>query len=312
MARIFLTGITGFLGSNIAQYLVSKGHEVIATYRPSSSRDLCLDFFDTVTWILQDENDLWVNHVVDLRPEIVIHSAWIGVSHGERNNWDCQYNNVEFLTTLLNITKCANATKFIGLGSQAEYGVYNDCIDENAPLNVSEAYGSIKIICSEIVKQFCNYHHINWYWLRLFSFFGKGESDKWLISALIKRMALDDHMDLTPGEQKYAYLYVNDLGLAINNIVVKNGKSGIYNISSKSTITIKYLIESIRDIVKPTFKLNFGILPYRSNQSMHIQGDSSKFINEFGDFELSDFNDSLLETVEYLKGKFNTQKNESI
>jgi len=312
MAKIFLTGITGFLGSNVARYLISRGHHVIAITRLSANRHLCDDFADEINWIEQDIDNRWVQRVVEHRPEVIIHSAWIGVGHNERNDWDCQYQNIKLLQSLLHIAKQSGTSKFIGFGSQSEYGTYSGCVTEDEPLNAVEAYGCVKIICSEIVRQFCKYHKINWYWLRLFSFFGKGESENWLIASLIRKMATDNHMDLTAGEQKYSYLFADDLGVAVNSIVNNDGRSGIYNISAKTAITIKQLIETVRDMVKPSFNLNFGLIPYRANQVMHMQGNSSKFVEEFGEFDVSNFNDSLSKTVGYLREKFNFRDDESI
>jgi len=307
MAKVFITGITGFLGSNIADYLIGEGHDVIATYRTNSSRDLCLSYINRVTWILQDEKNEWINNIANTKPEIVIHAAWLGVGHTERDQWEHQFLNVNFLKQVLFIAQKSSSKKFIGLGSQAEYGVFNGCIDETHPSNAAEAYGHVKIICSEIVKQFCLYNKMDWYWLRLFSFFGKGESENWLIPSLIKKIIFNDDIDLTLGEQKYSYLYVNDLGLAINKIIISQGNCGIYNISGKVLMALKDLIGKIKDSINPEFNLVFGKIPYRHNQSMHMQGDAAKFIKTFGEFEVSDFDSSLLKTIEYFIEKFNSE-----
>jgi nucleoside-diphosphate-sugar epimerase len=312
MDKVFITGITGFLGSNIADYLIRQRYNVVAIHRPESSLSLCENFSDKVIWILQDEDGEWIEKVIDESPNVIIHAAWLGVGHFERDKWESQFKNIDFLKNVLLIAGKVKAAKFIGLGSQAEYGVYNGCINENQPLNAFEAYGHVKLICAEMVKQYCIYHKIDWYWLRLFSFFGKGESENWLIPSLVKKVFYNDHMDLTLGEQKYTYLYADDLGRAINNIITGNGAIGIYNVSGKNLITLKKLIEGIRDKINSSFKLNFGKLPYRINQSMHMQGDSSKFIKEFGDFEVSDFEVSLNDTIKYLIRKFNNKEDESI
>jgi nucleoside-diphosphate-sugar epimerase len=312
MSKVFITGITGFLGSNIAGYLVNNGHTIAATYRGSSSKSLCADFEDKITWILQDDSN-WAEKATAFNPDIIIHGAWLGVGHLDRNVWDTQLENISFIKEILLIAKNAGTQKFIALGSQAEYGVFDGCVTEDHPVNPTEAYGAVKVICTELVKQFCGAHKIDWFWLRLFSFFGKGESDKWLIPTLVKKLLTIDHMDLTPGEQKYAYLYVEDLGRAINNIITVSGWSGIYNISGKYPVSLKNLITSIRDQINPAFKLNFSKLDYRKGQAMHMQGDVTKFVAQFGEFEVSDFKSSLALTVEAIKRKIKEGSvNESI
>jgi nucleoside-diphosphate-sugar epimerase len=313
MAKIFLTGITGFLGSNIARYLAGEGHSIIATYREGSSTLCCADITDKIDWVLQDEGE-WIETIINYKPKVIIHSAWIGVSHADRDNWDVQYKNVDYLNTILSIAKNSNTKHMVVLGSQAEYGVFNGCIDEEYSLKPTEAYGYIKIVCSELVKQHCNYNNINWYWLRLFSFFGKGEASTWLIPSLVHRILTSTHMDFTPGEQKYAYLYVNDLGCAIANIIKHEGtSSGIYNISGSKVIKLRDLVQKITSYLDESFQLNFGKLPYRVNQPMHMQGNSTKFIKTFGEFEKSDFDSSLHQTILHLKSSYYNQlNNESI
>ncbi|WDF54703.1 NAD-dependent epimerase/dehydratase family protein [Mucilaginibacter sp. KACC 22063] len=307
MAKIFITGITGFIGSNIARVLVDKGHHIIALYRASSKLELCDDYKQKITWLL-DSDEALILKLKQFAPSIFIHSAWIGVTYEERNNWDSQFKNIEYLNKLLEIAKEAGVKQFISLGSQAEYGHMEDVVKEDAANCPTVAYGRIKVICSEVVKQFCEHHGLSWYWLRLFSFFGPGESSKWLIPSLVKTMISESHMDMTAGEQRYAYLYVNDLGTAINLIIEKSGKSGIYNISGKTVLSIKQLAERVREIVNPFFKLNFGALPYRSNQPMCVLGSSDKFIKEFGDFEHTNFDHALSTTVTHLKNSLTIRK----
>jgi nucleoside-diphosphate-sugar epimerase len=313
MAKIFLTGVTGFLGSNIARNLIKDGHSVIATYRKASSKSSCRDFESKIHWVLQ-EGEKWMKTIKEYQPEIVIHCAWIGVSHADRDCWKTQYKNVDYLNLILSIAKKSNSSSVVVLGSQAEYGVIEGCINEDHALMPTEAYGCIKVICSEIVKQFCNYNNIQWYWLRLFSFFGKGEASNWLIPTLVTKILTSEHMDLTPGEQKYAYLYVDDLAYAINNVIKHyNNASGVYNISGSKAIKLKDIIQKVTSHINPSFQLNFGKLPYRTNQPMHLQGDSKKFIKIFGEFEKSDFDNSLYQTILHLRNSYNNKtNNESI
>ena len=108
-------------------------------------------------------------------------------------------------------------------------------------------------------------------------------------------------MDMTPGEQKYAYMYVGDLAKIISKTVEIDIKSGIYNISSSNVISLLELTNKILELIKPTeSQINFGAIPYRPNQSMHIQGSNSKLEKELGEkiVEL-DFNESLSKVVNY-------------
>ena len=199
---------------------------------------------------------------------------------------------------LLLIAKQCKIYKFISLGSQAEYGQFEGKITEDYPLNPTTSYGAVKLSVLEMFRIFCIDNNINWFWLRVFSVFGERENEKWIIPALIKTILSEKtEMDFTKGEQKYSYIYVADFAKAITRVISMNAPSGIYNISSDKILCLKDLITMIKDMVNPDFKLKFGAIPYRVNQSMHIEGDTKKFNQYFGKIDTSDFKIKLEKVV---------------
>lgn len=138
------------------------------------------------------------------------------------------------------------------------------------------------------MKSFCEINHIDWYWFRLFPLFGPHEADKWLIPSLIRSISNDTHMDLTPGEQKLAYLYVGECAKAIEMAIYADNKSGVYNICSDNPTSLKELVTNIRDRINPDFKLNFGSLPYRYGQCMYMEGDTTKLRDNIYNLNTSD------------------------
>lgn len=297
--RILITGISGFLGSQIAQKLCDNGFELIALKRETSDLTRCNEFSAKVNWINISEN--WEQKVIELNPQIIIHSAWEGVGAQERDNWQVQTNNLQFTLKLLSIAKESNVDKFISFGSQAEYGYFSGVIDENYIIEPKSAYGLSKHLCSQTIKVFCEQNNIDWYWLRLFSFFGEKESSNWFIPTLIKNISDNKPMDMTPGEQRYAYMYIEDLSEIICNLIKSSAISGIYNLSSKNSVSLKEIVEKIINIIKPLKpQVNFGAMPYRDNQPMLIQGEVSKLEGQIGEFNETSFDINLKKVVEYI------------
>lgn len=299
MHKVLITGITGFLGSHIAENLVSNDIAVIGLKRKGSNIWRCQDFANKIHWVDIDDEGLFKEELKRHSFDTIIHGAWIGVESNDRDNWIVQSKNIPFLVELLDVAKEVGTEKFIFLGSQAEYGNIDGKISEEDKTQALNAYGSIKLACLEIVMTFCNTNDINWIWLRLFSLFGERENKNWLIPSLIQSMVNKNQMDFTPGEQKYAYLYVKDFALLMNKLLVMSIQSGIYNISSNKTRTIKSLIEDIRNSVNPNFVLNFGALKYRNNQSMHMEGDILKLSSQIGEIEFTDYTIALQNTIKY-------------
>lgn len=297
--RVLITGISGFLGSQIAQKLCDNGFELIALKRETSDLSRCNEFSANVNWINISEN--WEQKVIELNPQIIIHSAWEGVGAQERDNWQVQTNNLQFTLKLLSIAKEVNVEKFISFGSQAEYGYFSGVIDENYILEPKSAYGLSKHLCSQTIKVFCEQNNIDWYWLRLFSFFGEKEASNWFIPTLIKNISDNKPMDMTPGEQRYAYMYIEDLAEIICNLIKSSAISGIYNLSSKNSVSLKEIVEKIINIIKPLkSEVNFGAIPYRDNQPMLIQGEVSKLEGQIGEFNETSFDINLKKVVEYI------------
>jgi nucleoside-diphosphate-sugar epimerase len=298
MANILLTGATGFLGSHIAKKLLSSGNKVIATRRSESNAWRCAEFYDQIQWI-DIEDSAWKGNLSDSGISVIIHAAWIGVEAADRDDVRIQSKNIDLIIELLELGNAIKVEKFIFLGSQAEYGILNDIVTEDLSCNPSNAYGAVKLAALEIVKFFCAKNNITWVWLRVFSLFGPKENRSWLIPALLSKIKTEKEMDFTLGLQKYAYLFVDDFTLIISRIVALPVRTGVYNVSGIEPLYLKDIIRKIVSVVNPEFKLNFGVLPYRDSQSMHIQGDMSKLIMEIDSIEFSNFDKSLANTIRY-------------
>jgi nucleoside-diphosphate-sugar epimerase len=304
--KVLITGITGFLGSHIAEKYINNGYQVIGLKRQSSDIYRCSKFENKVTWI-NVESENWKEKIKQNNPQIFIHSAWNGVEANSRLQWSSQLTNLNFLLELLEMARELKISKFIGLGSQAEYGSFFDKVNENYPTEPNTAYGIVKLMALNLIKCYCTEYKVSWYWLRLFPVFGENEGVNWLIPSVIRNIVDGKSMELTPGHQKYAYMYVKDLAKCVYQLSderIDNSKSGVYNLSSNHSVTLKEIIEYIRDSINPEVKLNFGALNYRPYQSMHIEGDMSKFSENIGKIVFSDFYAMLNNTIQFYIEKY--------
>ncbi len=301
--RVFITGASGFIGSYLFRELVNAGHEVLALKRASTNLYRIDDCKGKARWI--EESPTFEQELVAFKPEIIYHLAWKGVAAKERVDWNIQESNIQMFQTLLNIANKCGTKKFVGVGSQAEYGAFESKIDESYPADPNSAYGAIKYACLTILKTYCEIHGIDWYWFRVFPCFGPTEDDNWLIPSLIKSICTEDHMDLTPGGQKLAYLYVGEVARSIYSpIKDTKSQSGVYNICSDNPVPLKTLVTSIRDMVNPTFQLNFGALQYRPGQCMYMEGETTKLRKNLYAIHTDTYNEKLKETVTYYIKKF--------
>lgn len=157
--KILLTGATGFLGSHIAETLSTHGHELLLAKRTKSDLWRCASLENKVKWTNSD-SDAFELDVLSFRPNVIINSAWNGVSAGERNSWKHQLDNLCYQQRLLDLAKRLEVKVFIGIGSQAEYGTFDGCVDENYIADPNTAYGVVKLAAQQIVKTFCEENNI--------------------------------------------------------------------------------------------------------------------------------------------------------
>lgn len=300
--KVLITGATGFIGSNLAKKLVLDGHEVFATRRVSSSMGKCHDFAQEVNWINVEESE-WTNSVHKIKPDILIHSAWQGLREIDRKNWELQMANFEFSKLLIDTAIESGVKKIIALGSQAEYGTSSVPYTESNVPSPIDAYGSVKLLTSSYLNISCREQNIPWYWLRVFSVFGPGEDNEWLIPQVMAKLSTNQEIQLTAGKQAYDYLYIDDLVSGILMVLNNSSDSrGIYNMCSGKTVEIRELLTTLADLlnVQPDL-LKFGTIPYREHQNMYIAGDCTRFEAEFGQLATLSMERSLTEMVNQYK-----------
>ena len=300
---ILLTGANGFIGSHVAEHLIKNGFQIIALVRAESDLSLCRDFIKDLVLLDFNSQDLQKS-ISEYKPTCLIHAAWEGVSTVQRNDWNIQVKNVTLTTKLLTLANTSGVKKIIAFGSQAEYGNFNGRISENYPAKPNAAYGSVKIAAFQILKTFCELNNLKYYWLRLFSLYGSREKEEWLIPSVIRNACNNIQMDLTACDQYYDYLYIKEFCRAIKLAIESESESGIFNIGSDTSIKIKDLVESIRKKINPTVQFNYGKLPYRPGQNMHIEGDSGKFYKQFNFEPHTDLDHNLDEILPYYIKKY--------
>lgn len=296
--KVLISGITGFIGSNIAKFLLDQEFKIIGIFRDQSDLKRCLDFKDKIGWI-NISNENWQNEIINFKPDIFIHTAWEGIDAQSRNNWDIQLKNFTFSQNIISACINGSVKKIISLGSQAEYGLYSGKISENYCPKPADAYGAYKLHTSNFLKINCQDKDIHWYWLRIFSVFGPGENETWLIPHAIKSLLKNESVILTKGDQKYDYLYIEDFTKNLLQIINhEKDNSGIYNFGSGSSISIKEFLLNLTEIIGVSYDLlKFGAVPYRAMQSMHMESDNTLIESIFGQMVHREYKNSLIETV---------------
>ncbi|WP_165585387.1 NAD(P)-dependent oxidoreductase [Roseococcus sp. SYP-B2431] len=275
--RFFLTGASGFVGAEVLRLAVEAGHEVVAPVRPGSAAPRLAPFagrFSRVDLDLRDTRGL-AQAVASHRPEAVLHLAWAGVANAARFDRTQIADNLDVACALVEAAGAAGAGAFIGLGSQGEYGAGSGMREDVLPEPTS-LYGAAKVSALFLTRQLAAQAGMRHAWLRLFSTYGPGDNDGWLIPMLITEMLADRRPRTTLGTQSWDWMHVEDVARGILAAATTPTAAGVFNLGSGRAVRVRDVVERIRDLAAPGMELVFGEVPFRPDQVMHMQADISR------------------------------------
>lgn len=302
MCDIIIHGASSFLGKHFISKLISLNIPAIIFARESSR----IDFFEhnPLLKIHRYKRSIFETGLKSLKPQMPVffEFSWQGVYGAERNIPEQLTVNIPLIISSIEFAHTLNARHWIGIGSQAEYGNLDKRITENDVCSPTTLYGKAKLICSQISRELCKARGMEHSWLRLFSVYGPNDNHEWLIQYLIREMLLNNEINVTKGEQLWDYLFVDDISEML--LKLKNASGiGIANLGSGKAITVRNIIEKLKELTQSESKINFGALPYRPDQVMIMEADISKLSSHVNWIPQTNIDEGLKKTVEFEKMK---------
>ncbi|HEX3422044.1 MAG TPA: NAD(P)-dependent oxidoreductase [Sphingomicrobium sp.] len=271
--RILITGAGGFVGAAIVKAAVAQGDEVIALVRSGSSRLAAIAKSIALKRVdLADAAGI-ADCIGSVRPEVVVHSAWEGIGGALRSD-DIQLDNIRTTVALADAAIAAGTRKFVGIGSQAEYGRYDRRIFESDLPQPTMLYGAAKLAANHLVAQRCREAGVAFAWLRLFSVYGPGDNPNWLIPSTAASLVRGVRPQCTAGTQKWDYLHIDDVAKGVLAVANNHHANGVFNLSSGEAVHVRTIVEMLRDAAAPGLDLSFGDIPFGDDQIMHLEGDN--------------------------------------
>jgi len=296
--RLLVTGGAGFLGAAIVSAAVRSGWSVSVLARQAVPARLN-GVANAIRLHQVDLADREHVRAVLARaaPDVVVHSAWAGLSGASRSSSDQVTANLLPTLRLVEDAAAAGASKFIGIGSQAEYGLLERRISEEDKPAPNSFYGAAKLAALHLGRAAAAQTDMAFAWLRLFAAYGPGDNPHWLIPGVVERMLGGDSPALTSGTQRWDYLYVDDAARGVVAVAETSGATGVFNLSSGQAETVRSVVERLRSFVAPDLPLRFGAVPFGPNQIMHMEGDNQRLTQATGWHPLTSLDDGLALTV---------------
>ena len=223
--------------------------------------------------------------LIDGPCEVFYHLAWPR-RETYQESFEDVCDKIESVRAELIAVKAAKelgCSKFIGAGSQSEYGVvYAEKLSPSLPCNPVRADGILKFAAGKLAEIQAENYGMSYIWMRIFSVYGRYDRPNSMISTTIHKLHHKEHCAFTPSQQMWDYLNIEDLGSALYLAGKFSAGHKVYCVGSGDERPLYEFIETIRDVVDPTAKLGIGELPYPQNPVMRLCADISDLQRDTG------------------------------
>ena len=285
MKTLLITGINGYLGSNLAKRYSNKYNIIGLEYDCTDLFRLKEYHFEVFASKGGIPNALFKSHKIDG----IIHTATFYGRNNESDGEMC-YSNTYLPQLLL------------------EKAIQNGCklfINTDTVLDrFTSSYALTKKQFGDWLIYYSKNNSIRVINLKLEHFFGPGTANTNFITLMIQKMLRNDSViALTKCEQNRDFLYIDDLlrvyDLMLNNYIDFDSYEDFYVGAGKNS-NLKEILEFIKTETSSTSKLDYGVIPYRDNELMVSNNDVTR-LNNLGWFAEKTINDGLRSIINFEK-----------
>lgn len=294
MRRVVVSGATGAIGTALTKQLVDQGVEVLVLCRKDSKR-----IKNIIESPLVKVKYCALNELVDVTNDtgneydVFYHFAWAGAAGPGRNDMYMQNNNVKYALDAVSVAKRFGCKKFIGAGSQAEYGRHEGLLKSETPTFPETGYGYAKLCAGQMTRDYAHQIGIEHIWVRILSVYGPNDGAQSMVMSTINKLMNGEVPQFTKGEQLWDYLYSGDAANAFCLLGDKGVDGKTYVLGSGKSRPLSEYITIIRNEVNPSAKIELGAIPYGPKQVMHLQADIEELKKDTSFIPMMRFEDGI-------------------
>ena len=252
-----VTGGAGFIGSNLVDYLIQQGHEVICVDNESAE---CNDKFywnDKACNIIGDitDYDFIKNCFKDV--DYVFHlAAESRLQPAIKNPIEAVYKNCVGTTTVLQCAREAGVKRFVYSSTSSGYGFNPSPNVETQPDDCLNPYSASKVAAEKFCKMYRDLYGLETVVLRYFNVFGERSPRRGQYAPVIgifdrQRLSGEALTIVGDGTQRRDFIYVGDVAKA--NLIAAEANldkkyfGQVFNIGSGINYSVQEIADAISD-----------------------------------------------------------------
>jgi GDP-4-dehydro-6-deoxy-D-mannose reductase len=311
--KVLITGITGFVGSHLADYLLEKGGiEVCGIARWRSQKENIKHLEDKIQLFECDIKDMTSVHEVvkSVKPERIFHLAaqsFVPVSWSAPT--ETLSTNIIGEVNIFESVRDVELDTIIHLaGSSEEYGLVRPDevpINEDNPLRPLSPYG-----VSKVAQDLLGYQYFKSYGMRIvrtraFNHTGPRRGEVFVCSNFAKQIAEIEKGNKKPVikvgnlEAQRDFTDVRDIVKAYWLSTEKCDPGEVYNICSGEPRTIQSMLDTLLSFTDVKVEVKKDPSRMRPSDVPILKGDSTKFREKTGWKPEIPFEQTLKDILEY-------------
>ena len=268
--KILITGITGFVGSHLAEYILNlnQGHEIYGICRWRSPKDNLANIYNKVKLLEADMCDMssLTRHLKAIQPDIIFHlAAQSYVLTSFNSPLQTLWTNVIGTANLLEAVRLIEINPVMHVCSSSEvYGQVSESdvpIKETCLFKPASPYGVSKVGEDMLALQYWISYGIKTIRTRMFTHTGPRRGDVFALSFFAKQIAIGElgfgDRVVRVGNLKSIRTIcdVRDAVKAYWVLVNKCRPGEVYNIGGTRTITIQEALDILLSFSKMKFQI---------------------------------------------------------
>ncbi len=302
--RIFITGATGFIGSNLTRRYLDQGAEVFINLRKASDTWRIKDILSEVNSVAIDITDYEKlrQAIKKVRPDIIFHTATYGGSAEQKNIERIMETNITGTVNLIRSCRDTGVRLLVNTGTSSEYGIKDSAMKETSLLEPVNEYGVSKAAATLFSQTYAVTDMLPIVTLRLFSPYGRYEQKSRLVPSVILSALQKINPKISSREFVRDFIYIDDILDAYEAVTnLKNPAGKIFNIGSGQQHSVGEIVDIIVSHLGNEVTYELGAPQAWNNEPQVWQADIQKANIELRWVPRYSLNDGLAATIDWFK-----------
>ncbi len=310
--RAFITGITGFAGSHLAEHLIAKGDEVLGLSKTGTDTENLAGILKEISLSRGDIRDVKALEKIltEAKPDVIYHLAGEASSgRSFKNPVEATEVNILGTLSLLEAARSLSSISRVLLVTSAE--VYGVVRPEELPITEEADFRPVHpYATSKVAVHFLGYQYVRAYQMpiveaRAFNHIGARQSVDFVVPDFAKQLAeiksgcREAEVRIGDLSAQRDFTDVRDVVRAYR-LLANRGRAGeVYHVCSGNAHSVQSILDSLRSIAAVDAKILVDRDKLRPVKIPMMVGSLAKIKNELAWHPTIPLRQSLENTFEY-------------